>query len=227
MFIKKSKVVEEPLYDISSGDASFELKEAYNALCTNVLYASNNEQLKKLAVTSSIYGEGKTSVAINLALALACNLIDKKVLLVDADLRTPHVAEFLKGKAMDFAKGQGLSDYLTGKSDFPSASKTEISNLDVISAGDLILNPAGLLNSLKMKDFLDKCADLYDYVIIDTPPLNIVSDALLLIGKVDGYIVAAKTKVSKVPMLNAAQEALNSVGANVLGIVLTDSSKKK
>ena len=222
----KSKTAQEPMYDILSADASFELKEAYNSLCTNVLYASNNGKLKKLAVTSSVYGEGKTAVAINLAFALACNLIDKKILLIDADLRTPHVADLLKSKIAGSPRGQGLSDFLVGKCDFPNVAKTEVENLDVICAGDVTLNPAGLLKSLKMKEFLDKCAELYDYVIIDTPPLNIVSDALLLIGRVDGYIVGAKTNFSKAPMLDATQESLASVGANILGIVLTDAIRK-
>lgn len=223
---KKHQATPELLYDVLSSSSSFELKEAYNSLCTSVLYASNNNQLKNLVVTSSVYGEGKSSVAINLAFALAGNLIDKRVLLIDADLRSPHLADFMKDKIKGSATGQGLSNYLTGKCDYPCATKTEAANLEVIFAGDATLNPAGLLNSLKMKEFLDKCAKSYDYVIIDTPPINVVSDALLLIGKVDGYIVAAKTKFSKVPLLNATQEALKSVGANILGIVLTEIHKK-
>ena len=224
---KKSKATQELLYDILNPDSSFEFKEAYNSLCTNVLYASSNEQLKKLVVTSSVYGEGKSSVAINLATSLACNLIDKKVLLIDADLRTPHIADFMKTKITDSNVGQGLSDYLAGKCDFPYVAKTDVANLEVVFAGDMTWNPAGLLNSFKMKEFLDKCADVYDYIIIDTPPVNVVSDALFLIGITDGYIIAAKGKFSKVPLLSATQEALKSVSANILGIVLTETHRKR
>lgn len=225
MFNKKTQ--QEPFYDILDANASFELKEAYNSLCTNVLYASDNKDNQKLVVTSSLYGEGKTAVAVNLSIALASNLVDKKILLVDADLRKPCIFDFVKDKATESVSDQGLVGYLLGKSEILPITKTNLDNLDVIFAGGVQLNPAALMNSPNMKEFLDKCSDIYDYVILDVPPLNDVSDALLLIGKVDGYIIAAKTKYSKLPMLDATQEALSSVGANILGIVLTDTNHKK
>lgn len=218
---KRTKVNEELFYDVLESSASFELKEAYNSLCTNVLYPSSGEPSKRLVVTSAVYGEGKTTLAINLASALASNLIDKKVLLIDADLRTPHICDFMKSKISSI-KNAGLSEYLTGKVDFPESCCGGVENLSVIFSGAPTLNPAGLLNSVRMKEFLAKCSEEYDYVIIDTPPVNLVSDALLLIGGVDGYIIAAKNKFSKIPALDATQRALNSVGANILGIVLTE-----
>jgi len=221
---KKKIATEERLYDILDPNTSFELKEAYNTLCTNVLYPSSGEPSKRLVVTSAVYGEGKTTLAINLASALASNLIDKKVLLIDADLRTPHVYDFMKSKISP-VKNAGLSEYLTGKVDSPESFCGGVENLSVIFSGAPNLNPAGLLNSVRMKEFLVKCAEEYDYVIIDTPPANLVSDALLLIGGVDGYIIAAKNKFSKIPALDATQRALNSVGANILGIVLTEIKK--
>ena len=225
MFNKKTQ--QEPFYDILDANASFELKEAYNSLCTNVLYASDNKNNQKLVVTSSLYGEGKTAVAVNLSIALASNLVDKKILLVDADLRNPGVHDFLKDKVTESEHNHGLAGYLLGQADSLPITKAALDNLDVVLAGGAQLNPAALMNSPKMKDFLDKCSEIYDYVILDVPPLNDVSDALLLIGKVDGYIIAAKTKYSKLPMLNATQEALSSVGANIIGIVLTDVKNKK
>ena len=225
MFNKKTQ--QEPFYDILDANASFELKEAYNSLCTNVLYASDNKNNQKLVVTSSLYGEGKTAVAVNLSIALASNLVDKKILLVDADLRNPGVHDFLKDKVTESEHNLGLAGYLLGQADSLPITKAALDNLDVVLAGGAQLNPAALMNSPKMKDFLDKCSEIYDYVILDAPPLNDVSDALLLIGKVDGYIIAAKTKYSKLPMLNATQEALSSVGANIIGIVLTDVNNKK
>lgn len=224
---KKSKTVQEPFYDILDSTASFELREAYNSLCTNVLHASNDGILKKFVVTSSVYGEGKTALAINLATALACNLMDKKILLVDADLRTPRVADFLKDKVAESTSVHGLSEYLSAKSNSLPVIKTSIDNFDVVFSGSVSLNPAGLLNSLTMKEFLDKCSETYDYIIIDAPPISVVSDALFLTGSVDGYIIAALTKLSKIPMLDATQEALKSVGAKILGVVLTELEHKK
>ena len=225
MMLKKSLPIEESLYDILDSTTSFELKEAYNSLCTTVLHSENGDQLKTLAITSSIYGEGKTSLAINFAYALACNLIDKKVLLVDADFRKSNVAAFMKNRISVPEEMQGLSKLLVSDDEFPTVIETNLENMDVVLSGSAPLNPAGLINSLKMKDFLAKCSETYDYVIIDTPPINVVSDALLLIGGVDGYIIAAKNKFSKIPALDATQKALNSVGANVLGIVLTEIKK--
>ena len=218
---KRTKATEELLYDVFDSSASFELKEAYNSLCTNVLYSSNGEQSKRIVITASVYGEGKTTLAINLAAALASNLIDKKVLLIDADLRTPHIYDFVKSKISANSKA-GLSEFLVGKADFPEIHNGDIENLSIIFAGAPTFNPAGLLNSVRMKEFLAKCAEDYDYVIIDTPPVNLVSDALLLIGGVDGYVIAVKNKFSKIPALDATQKALDSVGANILGIVLTE-----
>ena len=170
---KRTKAVEELFYDVLASSASFELKEAYNSLCTNVLYPSSGEVSKRLVITSSVYGEGKTTLAINLASALASNLIDKKVLLIDTDLRTPHVFDFMESK-LSGAKNVGLSEYLSGRADVPACCRGGVENLTVIFAGAPTLNPAGLLNSVRMKEFLAKCSEEYDYVIIDTPPVNLV-----------------------------------------------------
>lgn len=222
MLGKKNKLVEETSLYILDKDSSFELKEAYNNLATNVIYLPIDDKSKKIAVTSSNYGEGKSSVAINLAIALASSLIDKRVLLVDADLRTPHVGEFLADAVPGYAMESGLSEYLSGKEEKCNIKTTHINNLDVVFAGEGAINPAGLINSDKMNEFMANLDDTYDYVIIDTPPVKVVSDAILLVGRVNGYIIATKTNYSTVPMLSSASESLKMVGAQIFGVVLSE-----
>lgn len=218
----KNRNYEEPSFEILCDSSSFELKEAYNSLCTNVLYLPIADKCKKIAVTSSVSGEGKTSVAVNLAISLAGNLLDKRVLLVEADMRTPHVAQLLRNYITKLEK-VGLSDYLSGAVEVPPTLNTTFSNLDVILAGNITNNPAGLICSERMTSFISDCEEKYDYVVFDTPPINAVSDSILLINKVNGYILATRTRYSKVASVDTALETLKSVGAEILGIVLTDN----
>ena len=225
IFNMNKKFCEEKALEILSIDSSFELKEAYNNLATNIIYLPIDDKCKKIAVTSSKYGEGKSSVAINLSVALASNLIDKKVLLVDADMRESHIKSFLSDKINFNGKNSGLSDYLLSSNSDVCIVKSHIENLDVISAGSPAINSAGLLNSDKMSEFISECEKNYDYIIIDTPPVNVVSDAILLIGRINGYILSAKAKHSTVPMVSSASDVLTSVGATVFGVVLTEAKK--
>ena len=218
----KNKTFEETCLSILDKDSSFELKEAYSNLATNVIYLPIEDKCKKIAVTSSKYGEDKSSVAINLAIALASTLIDKKVLLVDADLRNSHIGHFLADVVPGYAMESGLSEYLSGKDDKCNIKTTHIGNLDVVYAGESPINPAGLINSNKMNEFIASLDEKYDYVIIDTPPVNTVSDAILLVGRVNGYIIATKTNYSTVPMLSSASESLTMVGAQIFGVVLSE-----
>lgn len=221
-FKKKNKSYEEISKSLLNEQSSFELKEAYNNLSTNVIYLPIEDTTKKIAITSSNYGEGKTSVAINLAVSLASSLIDKRILLIDADLREPHVNSFLSEAVSSPENATGLSEYLSGKADECNINATHVDNLDVIYSGEKAINPAGLINSEKMNELISSFDGKYDYVIIDTPPVNLVSDAILLVGRVNGYIIAAETQVSTVPMLNSALDALNTVGATVFGVVLSE-----
>ena len=220
---KKEKIFEESTFNVLDSNSSFEIKEAYNTLTTNVMYLPITDKCKKIAITSAVYGEGKTSVAINLAIALSSNLVDKKILLVDADMRNPSVEKFLCGVVNPVENNVGLSEYLEKEDDELSIVKSHIENLDVVYSGNRPINPARLLNSEKMNRFLSKCEAEYDYIIIDTPPVNVVSDAVLFIGRVNGYLIATKSKVSTVPMLSSASETLNSMGATVYGAVFSEN----
>jgi capsular exopolysaccharide synthesis family protein len=218
----KNRNFEEPSFEILSDSSSFELKEAYNSLCTNVLYLPIQDRCKKIAVTSSVSGEGKTCVAVNLAISLAANLRDKRVLIVEADMRAPRVLQLLQNYITK-PEQAGLSDYLSNALEIPPILNTTFSNLHVILAGNITNNPAGLMCSEKMSSFISDCEEKYDYVVFDTPPINSVSDSILLINKVNGYILASRTRYSKLASVDTALETLKSVGAEVFGIVLTDN----
>ena len=217
--LNSNKEKTESLSYILADDSAFAIREAYNTLATNVIHLQLDGGCKKIAITSSTYGEGKSSLAINLAISLALNLLDKKILLVDADLRTPHVKDFL-GSAVAFAQNEGLSDFLNNESVENIFAKSHIDNLDIVCAGSSVANPAGLINSEKMSEFIAKCEGKYDYIIIDTPPVNVVSDAVTLADRVNGYIISVKKKVSTTTKLSETSDVLSAVGATVLGVVL-------
>jgi len=223
MFFKKQKNYEEPRLDIVTANSSFELKEAYNALVTKLLQFPIENKCKKIAVTSAIYGEGKTSVAINLAITLAANLVDKKILLIDADMRSSHVASFLDLNSN--VSGIGLSDYLAEKVADVNVIASPLPNLSVIPAGGASFNPSGLILSNKMSKLLSECEENFDYIIIDTPPATFVSDAILLSDRVDGYVISTRAKYSVISKIASVEQALTSAGATIFGMILTDSKK--
>jgi capsular exopolysaccharide synthesis family protein len=200
-----------------SPDAPFEIIEAYNSLVTNIIRLSNEEHFKSIAITSAAYGEGKATVAINIATALAENLLDKKILLIDSDLRSSNVSEFL-----DFSHNKGLSNYLSTDCDDPQILGTSRKNLDVIAAGDVKSNPTGLLRSDKMGGMLKALEDKYDYIIIDTAPVNDYADALFLADRVAGYIFSTKKKASSVSKIDLATARVESAGAKIIGFVFAE-----
>ena len=217
--LKKKTLVEEKLESYSS-DATFEVVEAYNSLVTNLIHLPIDNKCKMIAITSSGYGEGKSSVAINLASALAANLVDKKVLLVDSDFRCSKVYEFMKGS--DAKKVKGVADYLDDDKTALNILNSNVSNLDVVYAGKTKSNPTALIRSEKMREVLKSFEDKYDYVIIDTPPVNVYSDTLFLADRVSGFIISTKRNISSVSEIEKLTDRINSAGSEVLGFVYSE-----
>ena len=215
MFKKKTYNEEFPVK--FSQEAPFEIVEAYNSLVSNIISVSAEEGMKSIAVTSAYYGEGKASLAINLSYALANILLDKKILLIDADLRTSKVSEMLIPDAKS-----GISNYLYADAAAPEIQKSELQNLDVIVSGDVRSNPTGLLRSDKMGSILKDLEAKYDYIIIDTAPINDYADALFLADRVSGYIVSTKKKVSSISAIDVATTRIENAGAKVLGLVFAE-----
>jgi capsular exopolysaccharide synthesis family protein len=157
--------------------------------------------------------EGKTLLAANLAITFA--QMGKKVLLVDSDLRKPRVHNLF-----NLERSSGLSEYLVGKES--SIRNTEISGLKIITSGTLPPNPAELLASQKMRDFVQKAKDSFDTIIFDSPPLLSVTDAAELAILSDGVVLIVKAGSTPIPTIQRGIQQLSEVGAKVLGCVLND-----
>ena len=226
---KKKKVthslVKEDVERVISKDTPFAISESFRMLHTNILYLPITDKCRKIAVTSPVSGEGKTYISVNLAITLATNS-DKKVLLIDMDMRVPRVKKLLVSKVEDPNNMNGLSEFLAGIDTVANIKKTDVENLDVLFSGKESSNPIGLINSPKMNELMAELSEKYDYIIIDTPPVNIVTDALLILDKVSGYILSARANYSNVNALNSAVESIQNVGGEVFGVVLTEVNSK-
>lgn len=173
-FFQKNKTIhDENKLEIVSDKSPFAYVEAYKTLRTNMNFLSRNSQYKKLLLTSSIPGEGKSSVSINLARVLAEN--GKRVLLIDCDMRKPMLHRYLRAQRF---RSRGLSTVLSGNSTLEESIAT-FSDLqfDLMTAGPIPPNPTELLASAEMGNLLELLETRYDYIICDTPPVSLVTDA--------------------------------------------------
>ena len=188
--------------------------EAYRSIRTSLKYLSPDKPLKSIMVTSSGAGEGKSFIISNLAVAMAQN--DNKIIIIDADLRKPMQHRFY-----DMTNFEGLSSVLTGEISFTEAKReTNIDNIQLISTGVIPPNPAELLDSKKMQEVINKAKEEADIVLIDSPPIIPVTDAMLLSKSVDGVLLVVASHETEREMLVKAKEQLDRVDANILGTVL-------
>ncbi len=201
---------------ILSEETPFAVKEAYRTAYTNLLYLPIVDKCKRLVITSAVPGEGKTTVSINLAITLAQNSTEHRVLLVDADLRKPRIARLFG----ETGQIHGLSEYLAGIDEEPNIKPSAVPGLSVLYSGKTTTNPAALLASERMEALMKYCEDKFEYIIIDTSPVNTVSDALLLKKNVNGYLLVAKAGFSDINSMNEAVESMRMLEAPVFGIIL-------
>ncbi|MBD2361821.1 polysaccharide biosynthesis tyrosine autokinase [Anabaena minutissima FACHB-250] len=189
------------------------ISEAYRMLRANLRFMSADKELKVIVVTSSVPQEGKSTVAANLATALAQK--EHKVLLIDADLHRP-----VQHKIWDINNSQGLSNVIVEQAETTKAIKPVMGYLDVLTSGVVPPNPASLLDSKRMAALIDTFATKYNFVIIDTPALNVAADAATLGQMADGVLLVVRPGV--VDSVNAAfaREFLEKSGQNVLGQVV-------
>lgn len=187
--------------------------EAYKTLRTNIQYSSFDKEIKTILVTSTIPGEGKSTIAGNLALSFAQQ--DKKVLVIDCDLRKPSLHKIFK-----LSNLKGLSDIIVGNSDLEKAMYNYKDNFDILTSGKIPPNPSEILASNAMTALLEKLKTKYDIIIIDSAPLQAVTDAQIISNKVDGTLLVIRAGVTKREAILQAKELLNQVNAKILGVVL-------
>lgn len=209
-------------FGLIDDNSPFALKEAYSALYTNIIYIGVGDKCKKIVITSAVPSEGKSTVSANLAISIAKNSEDKKVLLIDADLRAPKIS-----KLFGIDEGTtGLSEYLAGVDAEPNFIHLEDRNLTVLASGAKSLNPTQLLSSSSMEKLLTDCDADFDYIVIDTPPVNLFTDALMFNNYVNGYIISTLSERSDTKSITECVGKLNQVGAEVIGFVYSGSRLK-
>ena len=201
----------------------FAISEAFRMLYTNILYLPVQDACKKSAITSGFSGEGKTYISINLALTIARSDSEHKVLLIDSDMRKPRISHLLKEVK---SSAHGLSEYLAGIDSTPNIQQTNISNLCVLTSGSESANATALISSSRFGAMLKQLEDKFTYIIFDTPPVNVVSDAILLNDHINGYFIIARADYSDVNELSVVFDNLSAVEANVFGICLTAVAPK-
>jgi capsular exopolysaccharide synthesis family protein len=202
-----------------SAEDMFGFAASYSRLVTNLGFAGLANPVRVVLVTSALPGDGKTTVATNLALTIARE--GKRVLLIDADLRGGRVDVTLR-----LPVAAGLGEVLRGQHEFETAVMQVPAGggreLHVLPRGTAKADPAALLASDKTREVLARARELYDMVIVDTPPVNAVADAALLSRQCDGVLVVARAGVTARDALVFAMEQLRIVHAPVIGAVLND-----
>lgn len=203
---------------IISEETPFDIIEAYKAARTNIMFSLNNEKAcKKVVISSATSGEGKTTTCINLAKTFA--EIGVKVLILDADLRAPRVHKYL-----DIANEKGLSNILAGFDVLDDCVvHTSQENLDCLTSGAIPPNPVELISSEAMSTLFTQLESRYDYIFIDTPPLNIVTEGLLLSKICNGIILVTRQKYTMYKMIERAINSLKFANAKILGFILNDA----
>ena len=196
--------------------------EAYRSLKTNIQYSSFDKEYKTIVITSSNPGEGKSTTSGNLALTLAEG--ESRVLLVDCDMRKPSMH-----KNFRVTNTYGIADILLQRKKVMDVAHMYNKNLSIITAGKVPPNPAEMLGSKAMSAFLEEMKEHFDYIILDTPPVQVVADAQILSTKVDGTIIVVRAGVTKKEDVNDTVNTLKKVNANIIGTVLhaVDNSKNK
>ncbi|WP_217077959.1 CpsD/CapB family tyrosine-protein kinase [Clostridium baratii] len=194
--------------------------ESYRILRTNIMYSSFDKEIKRILVTSAEPGEGKSITSGNLALAFAHD--EKKVILIDCDLRKPSLH-----KKFRISNNRGLSDVIIDRDKLNKCIQKRTEYLDILTSGKIPPNPSEMLGSKAMSSLLDELSNIYDVIILDSPPVLAVTDAQILSTKTDGTILVVRGEKTKKDSVISAKGILNKVNANILGTVLNGGNKNK
>ena len=207
---------------VAAKETPFAYVEAYKSLRTNIGFLSNVSGVRSILITSAIPMESKSTTAINLAITLAGS--GHSVVLVECDLRKPILRKYLKREL-----GQtGLAAYLAGlvTLDDCIVDLTDL-GISVIGAGVVPPNPSELLNTTRMQELVELLKHNYDYVILDAPPVTVVTDAAVVGRLTDGALLVVRSKFASARTVRQAKAKLENVGIRILGGVLTRFNMRK
>jgi capsular exopolysaccharide synthesis family protein len=207
---------------VAAKETPFAYVEAYKSLRTNIGFLSNVSGVRSILITSAIPMESKSTTAINLAITLAGS--GHSVVLVECDLRKPVLRKYLKREL-----GQtGLAAYLAGlvTLDDCIVDLTDL-GISVIGAGVVPPNPSELLNTTRMQELVELLKHNYDYVILDAPPVTVVTDAAVVGRLTDGALLVVRSKFASARTVRQAKAKLENVGIRILGGVLTRFNMRK
>lgn len=196
--------------------------EAYRTLRTNIQFLALHNKIQTIVITSSKYMEGKTTIASNLGVVMA--QIGNKVLIVDCDQRKAKIH-----KVFGISNNKGLSDILINKLNVNDVlKKLFLENLYILTAGTISPNPSDLFTSSHMKNLMDELKSCFDYIILDTPPINKVTDTQLISQYSDGCILVVSSGETKIEEIVKTKKLLENANNRILGVVLNkvEMSKK-
>ena len=188
--------------------------EAYRTLRTNIQFSAVDNELKTLLVTSSEKGEGKSTTICNMAIAFA--QVEKKILIIDCDLRCPTIHRYF-----NLSNTCGLSNYLTSHIEVETVIFSTKEGVDIVPSGVIPPNPAELLNSRKFKETVKQLKERYDMILLDCPPIGLVTDAGVIANEMDGTLFVVKSHKIDERSVIRSMKLLNNVGAKVIGTVLS------
>ena len=203
----------EKAKNVLSSDSKFAIVEGYKIARTNLVFSLTAQNSNCVAVTSWSKGEGKSTATVNLAISFA--KMGKRVLLIDTDLRRPNLHNLLKLK-----NETGVSDIVGQFGDFQSSvHRDAVANLDVLTSGAIPPNPSELLASPYFEELVENAKKEYDYVIMDTPPLGIVTDTLLLKDYVGGYVMVVRERITTHGDIERSLQSIKLADSKVLGFL--------
>ncbi len=209
------------LFLVSNPNAPFYYVEAYKMLCTNIEFIAAAEKCKSIMITSTVANEGKTNVSINLALTLSG--YGKRVCLVECDFRRPSIHRFVETKH----NAVGLTNVLKGEIEVEKAIlKVAGTDMSILLSGTCPPNPSELLASEKMKGVVEQLAADYDYIIYDTPPVLLVTDAAALGKYMDGTIFIVKHSSTEKNLVLKAKKNLENAGVKIIGAIYSLFNEK-
>ncbi len=218
---KTRKKISENSLILNDSFADFARTESYKSIRTNIMFSlPKSEEGKVIVITSSIPNEGKTTNSINLAVTFA--QAGLRVALVDCDLRKPRINRYLKLELT-----AGVSNYVCGYAEYEDILQKNIKQgVDLITAGEIPPNPVEILTSERFAALIERLKAEYDYIFLDTPPVSVVTDAVVVSAVASGVVVVVKADYTVYDMLDNTMESLAKANAKVLGFILTNTEGK-